>query len=397
LSKDKYLPLRVSGAGCFTAIIVFLAVYFFDIPFFASIFDSYLFSFILKPMLWFILVYIVLLLPRIKYNGKLRFKNLIVLWAFNFSLIFIILSIVCGLVDGFAGSPYSHTAEGMLLNIFAIGSSLLGREIFRNFITNRLSKNQSSVVFILIAALMAFTEMPLNAYINLQGYKNIIQFTAQYILPNFSHNLLAVYLCSLGGAVPSIVYMGLIKTFQWFSPVLPNLKWITSALIGSLCPVFNLLILQNIYFKEAGLLKKHEKESDASWIVVGVLSTAAVWFAVGVFPLYPSVIATGSMGPKIKPGDITIIDRTAVKNLKIGDIIQFRKDNIFISHRIVEIVNTDSSKLYRTKGDNNTTSDTELVKDEQIKGKIIKVVPKVGWPTLLFRSKEDISLDEIEF
>jgi len=37
---------------------------------------------------------------------------------------------------------------------------------------------------------------------------------------------------------------------------------------------------------------------------------------------------------------------------------------------------------FKTKGDNNTGADTELVKPEDVKGIITYTVPKIGWPTL---------------
>jgi signal peptidase len=80
---------------------------------------------------------------------------------------------------------------------------------------------------------------------------------------------------------------------------------------------------------------------------------------------------------------------------EVGDVIQFKKDNILISHRVIEIVTDDKGFKYRTKGDNNSGEDMELVKPENIRGKLISVIPKIGWPTLLIKQSEDLSFEKI--
>jgi signal peptidase I len=127
-----------------------------------------------------------------------------------------------------------------------------------------------------------------------------------------------------------------------------------------------------------------------------------IWFAVGVFPIYPSVIATGSMKPMIKPGDIIlvkkIVDMDGINSLKEGDVIQFQRDSMLISHRIIEVVNDEKEGIqFITKGDNNSGEDTDFVRPEDIKGTIEQVVPKIGWVTLLIKSDKDVDLDKIEF
>lgn len=79
-------------------------------------------------------------------------------------------------------------------------------------------------------------------------------------------------------------------------------------------------------------------------------------------------------------------------------MIQFKRGDILISHRIIEeIVEKDKTKSYRTQGDNNSGPDFELVKPEDVRGEIIKVIPKIGWPTLLLKTKRDVPMHEIEF
>lgn len=104
----------------------------------------------------------------------------------------------------------------------------------------------------------------------------------------------------------------------------------------------------------------------------------------------------------IKPGDVILVkkitDMDGINALNEGDVIQFQRDSILISHRIIEVVNDEEEGIqFRTKGDNNSGVDGVLVKPQDVKGTIEYTVPKIGWPTLLIKSDKDINLNEIEF
>jgi signal peptidase len=269
-----------------------------------------------------------------------------------------------------------------------IGSMIAAKESFRSYMINSLAKSEHSAWILLISAFMTFTDLSLNRYLSLIGYKDIVQFSAQYLLSGFAINLMASYLTYLGGAVCSTIYMGTIQGFQWFSPALPNLNWIISSLTGILCPVFSLMSMQNIYLNEARLIKDRQKSNESvfGWAFVSICSITIVWFTAGVFSIYPSVIATGSMKPMINSGDITLNKRVNTDSLNIGDIIQFKREGILISHRIVDLVENNNKVYFKTKGDNNSIADAEFVAPEQVKGKVIKTIPKAGWVTLFIKS-----------
>ena len=52
---------------------------------------------------------------------------------------------------------------------------------------------------------------------------------------------------------------------------------------------------------------------------------------------------------------------------------------------------------YRTKGDNNSAQDADLVAAEDIKGTIVEVIPKIGWPTLILKNSNKETPPDIEF
>lgn len=393
----RYLPQRPSRAKVCLIVGAMLFIYLLDNLPVKALIGSDIFSNVLKPVLWLGLAFTVWTFPRIRARASLRHRESILWWAFILAVVLIVAQVCAGLLlDGFGKSPYSHSFKGILLNVLVIGSVLVGREAARGYMVNSLAREEKFLVFIPIALLMTAFGYPVSKFTSLKSLEETVKYLAQYFVPDFCQNLLATYLAFLGGWIPSLIYMGVLQAFHWLSPILPNLKWITAALVGIMCPVFSLTAMQNIYLKETRTLKKLEskQESPLSWMVTSILSIGIIWFAVGVFPVYPSVVATGSMEPMIMPGDMILVDKVEkmgdIDRLKAGDVIQFKRENILISHRIVEVIEREKAKSFRTKGDNNNVEDRELVKPGDVKGRIIQVVPKIGWPTLLIKKKDEV-------
>jgi len=102
------------------------------------------------------------------------------------------------------------------------------------------------------------------------------------------------------------------------------------------------------------------------------------------------VIISGSMEPKINIGDIVIAKniKNEEEEINVGDIIAFRKGESVITHRIVKIEKDENGILrITTKGDNNNTNDSESILINNIEGKIINVIPKIGTFILIFQKK----------
>lgn len=83
-------------------------------------------------------------------------------------------------------------------------------------------------------------------------------------------------------------------------------------------------------------------------------------------------VVSGSMQPKIKVGDVVIIKNS--NNYNINDIITFKDEGSYITHRIIKI---DNGKI-TTKGDFNNKKDDKIIKMKDVVGKVILVIPFMG-------------------
>lgn len=95
-------------------------------------------------------------------------------------------------------------------------------------------------------------------------------------------------------------------------------------------------------------------------------------------------IVSESMVPTIDVYDIIIDTRVNdPSSLKEGDIITFRSnfidtDGYTITHRIISIDNTSGETRYYTKGDHNSRQDEGYITFDNIVGKVVYIVPKIG-------------------
>lgn len=94
----------------------------------------------------------------------------------------------------------------------------------------------------------------------------------------------------------------------------------------------------------------------------------------------PMTVLTGSMAPRISPGDIIIDSSVTADNIKVGDVVTYKAtESMLITHRIIEIINENGKNMYKTKGDANNTDDGKLVSPEQIVGRVSFRIPYGGY------------------
>ena len=97
-------------------------------------------------------------------------------------------------------------------------------------------------------------------------------------------------------------------------------------------------------------------------------------------------VVTGSMDPIIKIDDIVIVKLTS--DVKEDDIITYKSDDNFITHRIIK--KNDDEII--TKGDANNTEDSPILQDDVV-GKVVYIISNVAiWIKVFKEPKVVVSL-----
>lgn len=102
-----------------------------------------------------------------------------------------------------------------------------------------------------------------------------------------------------------------------------------------------------------------------------------------VFGFRYVVVLTDSMKPRINPGDLVVTKPISPDELRAGDVVLYRvtigDSTYWVVHRIVDVRTDSSGNLYYlTKGDNREYIDPWRVYPDQIIGKVVLVIPRVG-------------------
>lgn len=99
-------------------------------------------------------------------------------------------------------------------------------------------------------------------------------------------------------------------------------------------------------------------------------------------------VISESMSPRLNINDIVIVKKGyEIESYKKGNIITFIRGNEVITHRIERVISADMRPAFITKGDNNKVEDEDLVKYEDIIGKVVLTMPKIGALVNLLKNK----------
>lgn len=346
-------------------------------------------SYIIQPAFWAMLAIVTLRLPGTKGLSKARMRPFLIKFALGVAVFQVYLMMVSGFLNGFGKSPYSFTIKWILINLIYVGTALLGMELSRAWLINRILRKPSFLLPVLVALLYTLINLPLGQILSLGSTLEAwTRFFGSTCLPLSMEHLLASILAMWGGPLPAIAYRGVLQAFEWFSPVLPDLNWAMKALVGTIVPVVALAIIQEFYsFQFTHRCKKKSDEKGVvGTAVFSIAAVIAIWFALGVFPIRPAVIYSGSMRPSIEVGDIVIVAQKNPSLLQVGDVISYRvKDSpIPTVHRLITIEGDGSYQAFITKGDDNNHLD-QPIKPEQVMGKVVLKIPRVGWASIAIR------------
>lgn len=110
------------------------------------------------------------------------------------------------------------------------------------------------------------------------------------------------------------------------------------------------------------------------------------------FGLY--TIISPSMEPNVRVYDVVVdLNVFNENNIKKGDIITFISNSnvskgLTVTHRVVDVItNSDGTKSYITKGDNNNKADQAPVNYKDVLGKVLFKIPQLGRIQFLLANK----------
>lgn len=114
------------------------------------------------------------------------------------------------------------------------------------------------------------------------------------------------------------------------------------------------------------------------WIVGFLLFAWAAGLYIGGYRVF--AVGSGSMGPAVRVGSLVVVKPYEVYST--GDIVTFTAGGSPVTHRIVGKEGRKGIVYFATKGDANLHQDFSLISSDQIVGKVVAVLPYLGFSVL---------------
>jgi signal peptidase len=300
-----------------------------------------------------------------------------------------------GILFGFGDSYVAGQFTNYPRNLWFVATWLLGLEVARAFIFHAWRPYRERAAFWATTVILALAMTPYGQLSSLARSETMANSLAGFIIPTFVLSILLTWLAQHGGLGPSMGYWSLLLSFEWFSQVQPDLDWPLLLVVGTIVPVISAKLIRNIYLNtpegaarwwdEEDYPEPEEGRSSLLSFIVAALVLGVL--AVGALLGYRPVVVNGiSMEPAYERGDLAIIQRNVdPATLAVGDVVQFDDPSGRpVVHRIIAIENQATGPIFTTQGDNNPRPDGAL-SAEAINGKVVFLVPILGWPAIWLR------------
>ncbi len=357
-----------------------------------------IYLYIINPLFWITLA-VFLKIAIGKSYQKSRIKKEVIQYILIAVIIYILTYMISGLFITFGNNPYFTTVKGFLINLWMFGTVIISKEYIRYRLINNVYENDKKEIAILVSLIYIIIEIGLNKYVNtkitlLFALKDI----CQNLIPLIAKNVLYSYISMKSDWKPASIYELFTKLYLWLSPILPNAPWIMVAIIETTIPTILFFYIRYANSKNSEIKSRQEIENvnPKNSIPLVVLVILVIWFAIGVFPIKPIAIASGSMEKELYVGDVVIVKKCNANDIVNGDIIQYQMKGYTVIHRVIEKKQKNGEYYFTTKGDNNPSEDKESVKEDQVLGKVIFKVKYLGYPAIwlnIIQSNEQVEVD----
>lgn len=357
-----------------------------------------IYLYIINPITW-ILFAVLLRFTLGKSIENKKLKNQINYYVIVASLVYIIVYMLSGLIVTFGNNPYNTTLIGLIHNLWIFGTVIIAKEYIRYMLINNVYDRDKKSIAVIISIVYVIIEFEFIKFIGVEFAPLIfIKYIIQRCIPNIAKNIVFSYTAIYGNYAPGMIYNILTNLYFWISPIIPNAPWVMTAIIDITIPVILFLYIRFTRNK-LDRFRTREKilNSDPKNIIpLVILIIFAIWFAIGIFPIKPISIASGSMEKELYVGDVAIIKKCNANDVNVGDIIEYKMEGYTVVHRIVEKYQTKGDFYFKTKGDNNAQPDAKVVTEDQLIGKVIYKIRYIGYPAIwlnLLRQEQALEIE----
>ena len=336
------------------------------------------------------IVFLILILLLFKFlfgfeKDRHRYTKSVCMEIIIYLLIYFIFYYLFGLLIGFVRTVNYLSVEGITKVILPFIITVILQEILRYMM---LSKSEGSKLLVVTTCIL-FILLNLVGTHNLNTFRtaySTFMFIAIYLLPTITKNVFCCYVAIKSGYKPVILYLLVVGGYSFFVPITPNPNVYLYSIIELIIPMVYFYGLYRFFSKERDedVVRKNQKDKALSLILPTMAVLFFVYITSGYFHYHAIAIASGSMTPVILKGDVVVIEKIDKKfgDLKVGQVIAYKKDGIIVVHRLCNIVKVNGEYFFYTKGDANDFVDNYKITEDMVIGTVNVRIPYIGYPTV---------------
>lgn len=320
-------------------------------------------------------------------RDNFRYKKDVLLNIVIFLLIYYFITYLLGLFTGFIKTSYSLSIANIIKNTFPVIILIIVSELLRYVIFTKIKGN---IVCIIVGCLL-FVMIDINLMVHLYDVTTALGLTKMICLvafPSITKNIFLIYLNNKVGYKSAIFYRLIMELSTYLFPIFPDFGEYINVLLKTVLPIIIMARLNNMFnYYELRKIKdsRYNNRKLIFYSIITFILLTIVLLTSGFFRYQALTIGSGSMYPKIQKGDIVVLRRikeSEMGEIKKKDILVYKHDNKIIVHRVVKILNVDGKYSFITKGDNNDTKDSWVIKESDVIGVVKFNIKWLGMPTV---------------
>ena len=309
---------------------------------------------------------------------------LLILLAFIYLIIFYMFGMYVGYKPA--------TVKFSFINIFKYILPVAVIIVFTEFIRSRFLTGKTKLSLALTFLFGVLIDLIVYANINqLESLNSFLLVLGYVFFASCSANLLYNYISNRFGMKSVIIYKLITTLYVYIIPVVPDLYIFFKTFMRMLYPYIIYVIFENMFAKvrKENAILYDSKSSIFSGVLV-VLMIFVVMLVSCNFLYGILVVGSGSMTGALNKGDAIIFKQYKDDDkIVVGDVIIFKKEDVKIVHRLVDIKNVNGEYRFYTKGDRNSEMDEGYLVKDDIMGVAKLRIKYLGLPTLYLREMFD--------
>lgn len=321
------------------------------------------------------------------------YKKQVILLMAGFAVIYLGIFYLMGLfIYDFNASPTLFSFKTIYRYIIPLTVIIISTEVIRFTILSQQTKIRILKIKIDLSKILTFINMILIDLIiyagvyditNLNEFITVIGFI---LFASISNNLLYDYITIRYGKIGIIIYRMITILYVYIIPIVPNMYIYFRTFLRMLYPYLLYLILEHTYSKTDFVISHNDKRKNVIYITGLIIIMSAITMLISCqFKYGILVIGSESMTGTLNIGDAVIYQEYNNNALHQNTIIVFKKNNIKLIHRIIDIKKINGQIRYYTKGDANEKMDTGYVTNDDIIGIVNLKIPYIGYPSIWLR------------